>query len=152
MDFVAFKRSKALLRPVCPSGWNSKGTWVSTARGTQVVITALSCIQPSLHTADAPTRGNFQHSPDQSLKQSPTGEQRKALPTLPLFPQRNSLLSYRASDGPATHPSETEGKVQGSSTPTHAAAALSARRDTGEASRLVPATLNICACTSVCFC
>lgn len=51
MDFRAFKRSKALQSPVCLAGWNSKGTSVSIARGTQssVAVAELSRAQPSAH-------------------------------------------------------------------------------------------------------
>lgn len=35
MDFHAFKRSKAVQSPVCLVGWNSRGTSVPVARGTQ---------------------------------------------------------------------------------------------------------------------
>lgn len=54
MDFHAFKRSKALQSPVCLLGWNSKGTWVSVASGTQ------SSMNWSTH-ADASIRGSFEH-------------------------------------------------------------------------------------------
>lgn len=79
------------------------------------------------------------------------GQQWKVLPALTLFQKLNSpCLLHRLSEGPATHPSETEGKVQGrgrGTPPTHTAAALSACRDKGEASRRVPATQNACVST-----
>lgn len=40
----------------------------------------------------------------------------------------------------------------GSTPPTHTAAAVSTHRDKGEASRLVPVTLNVCVSMNVHFC
>lgn len=59
MDFHAFKRSKALQSPVCLLGWNSKGTSVPVARGSQSSVAVTELID---------WRG-FEHCPDQSCGQ-----------------------------------------------------------------------------------
>lgn len=86
MDFHAFKRSKALLRPVCLWAGTVKThqfLWSEAWRAMWLSLYLAAFSPLSIH-ANSSTRGNFQHSPDQSLKQSPTGEQWKAFPALPL--------------------------------------------------------------------
>lgn len=111
MDFHAFKRSEALLSPVC--------LWAGTVKTHQFLRSEawramwlslyLAAFSPLSIHANASIRGNFQHSPDQSLKQSPMGEQWKAFPALPLsfFPAQ---AAKRTCYPP---PRETGEKVQG---------------------------------------
>lgn len=92
MDFHAFKRSKALLSPVCLLA----GTVMAhqflqpeADRATRLSL-YLAAFSPLSIYADASIGGNFQHAPDQSLKQSPLGEQWKALPALPLLQKQTA--------------------------------------------------------------
>lgn len=116
MDFHAFKRSKAVQSPVCLVGWNSRGTSVPVARGTQssMAVTELTelCRSIDYRRVWTPSCPQLKPWPRQS----------RAKPHLLCSKGTTAFPAAQAARGAAAHPMGQEGEAP----PAHAAAAVPA--------------------------
>lgn len=137
MDFHAFKRSKAVQSPVCLVGWNSRGTSVPVARGTQssMAVTELTelCRSIDYRRVWTPSCPQLKPWPRQS----------RAKPHLLCSKGTTAFPAAQAARGASAHPVGQEGEAP----PAHAAAAVPACLQGRETAPL----LYFCVSTTGCF-